>query len=98
MAALRRIEVLRDHLAPTYWGRSESEVQAYRAACLRLKKELQSFIDEENCAPIMVRLAWHDSGTFDAKVRSWPACGGANGSIRFDEELHHGANAGLRKA
>ena len=69
-----------------------------RQLCLRLKEELRQFISEENCAPIMVRLAWHDSGTFDASVRSWPGCGGANGSIRFDEELGHGANAGLRKA
>ena len=28
--------------------------------------------------------AWHDSGTFDKNIRAWPACGGANGSIRFD--------------
>jgi L-ascorbate peroxidase len=44
-----------------------------------------------------VRLAWHDSGTFDASLPSWPACGGANGSIRFAAELAHGANAGLVK-
>ena len=28
---------------------------------------------------------------------SWPACGGANGSIRYEAELTHGANAGLKK-
>ena len=44
-----------------------------------------------------MRLAWHDSGTFDASVTSWPTCGGANGSIRFEQELKHGANAGLAK-
>jgi L-ascorbate peroxidase len=44
-----------------------------------------------------VRLAWHDSGTFDARAGGWPACGGANGSIRFAAELAHGANAGLVK-
>ena len=42
--------------------------------------------------------AWHDSGTFDKNIRSWPACGGANGSIRFEAEMNHGANAGLIKA
>ena len=42
----------------------------------------------------MVRLAWHDSGTFDATAGT----GGADGSIRFEEELGHGANAGLSKA
>ena len=28
----------------------------------------------------------------------WPSCGGANGSIRFDPEMGHGANAGLPNA
>jgi len=28
---------------------------------------------------------------------SWPTCGGANGSIRYEAELTHGANAGLKK-
>lgn len=43
------------------------------------------------CMPIMVRLAWHDAGTFSAKDNT----GGANASIRFDAEISHGANAGL---
>jgi L-ascorbate peroxidase len=46
-------------------------------------------------SPIMVRYAWHDSGTWD---KSNPGVGGADGSIRFKEELGHGANAGLIKA
>ncbi len=28
------------------------------------------------------------------EVTDWPACGGANGSIRFDPELGYGCNAG----
>lgn len=48
--------------------------------------------------PIMVRLAWHDSGTYDKRIQSWPDCGGANASIIFDPEINHGANAGLTKA
>ena len=43
------------------------------------------------CMPIMVRLAWHDAGTFSAKDNT----GGANASIRFQPEISHGANAGL---
>jgi len=48
----------------------------------------------------MVRLAWHDSGTYDKDVgiENWPKCGGANGSIRFSPEIEHGANAGLQGA
>lgn len=62
------------------------------------RNELTRFIAEKKCAPIMVRLAWHDSGTYDKDVSEWPKCGGANGSIRFEPEIKHGANAGLVKA
>lgn len=43
------------------------------------------------CMSIMVRLAWHDAGTFSWKDNT----GGANASIRFEPEISHGANAGL---
>ena len=73
-------------------------------------KELIPLIQSKNCNPILVRLAWHDSGTYN-KVQTpyhevqatmalqdmadrWPVCGGANGSIRFKPEIDHGANAG----
>jgi len=64
----------------------------------------QSMIDdivkEKNCGPVFVRLAWHDSGTFDVSIsgEEWPKAGGAIGSIRFDPEINHGANAGLAGA
>eukprot|EP00536_Pseudo-nitzschia_multiseries_P004302 jgi/Psemu1/318392/estExt_fgenesh1_pm.C_700024 len=49
--------------------------------------------------PFMVRLAWHDAGTFNKdSTEEWPKAGGANGSIRFEPEVNHGANAGLSKA
>lgn len=31
-------------------------------------------------------------------ANKWPSCGGANGSIRFDPEMGHAANAGLPNA
>lgn len=65
------------------------------AAC---RQELLQFIDKTNCAPIVVRLAWHDSGNYDSRIASWPQCGGANASIIFEPEINFGANAGLTKA
>lgn len=70
----------------------------YRKQLASLRSDLLKFIDDTNCNPILVRLAWHDSGTFDRTIKSFPQCGGANGSIRFARELKHGANAGLKKA
>ncbi|EDQ92537.1 uncharacterized protein MONBRDRAFT_13407 [Monosiga brevicollis MX1] len=61
-----------------------------------LKVDLAAFINEKNCHPILLRLAWHDAGTFDRHAPS-DRCGGANGSIRLQEEMGHGANAGLSK-
>lgn len=71
-----------------------SKIQEYLAC----KKELMEFIDKTNCAPILIRLAWHDSGNYDKRISEWPARGGANASIRFEPEIGYGANAGLFKA
>jgi len=62
------------------------------------QKELKELINKLDCNPIMVRLAWHDSGTFDQRIADFPQRGGANGAIRFDPEMTMGANAGLAKA
>lgn len=37
---------------------------------------------------------WHDAGTYNAETKT----GGANGSIRNEHELGHGANSGLKIA
>jgi hypothetical protein len=37
---------------------------------------------------------WHDAGTYDVNTKT----GGANGSIRNEEEYSHGSNNGLKKA
>jgi L-ascorbate peroxidase len=72
-----------------------SQVEVQLRAC---KEELVTFINQNNCNPILVRLAWHDSGTFDQRIKDWPARGGANAAIRFDPEMTMGANNGLPKA
>lgn len=56
-----------------------------------VRDALKKLYDEVPCMPIMVRLAWHDAGTYKAA----DGTGGANASIRFADESGHGANAGL---
>jgi cytochrome c peroxidase len=44
---------------------------------------------------VLVRLAWHASGTYDKETGT----GGSNGAtMRFAPESNHGANAGLKTA
>ena len=55
-----------------------------------LHDDLMKLYDETPCQPIMVRLAWHDAGTYH-KDLDVP---GPDASIRFKEEKGHAANAG----
>lgn len=51
--------------------------------------------DDGSYGPVLVRLAWHASGTFDKATGT----GGSNGAtMRFAPESGHGANAGLAVA
>ncbi|KAI4226440.1 MAG: hypothetical protein L6R36_003156 [Xanthoria steineri] len=51
--------------------------------------------DDGSYGPIIVRLAWHCSGTYDKLTNT----GGSNGAtMRFAPEGDHGANAGLKAA
>ncbi|CAH8344928.1 unnamed protein product [Eruca vesicaria subsp. sativa] len=60
----------------------------------KTRRDLRALISSRNCAPIMLRLAWHDAGTYDVQKKT----GGPNGSIRFKEELNRPHNKGLEKA
>jgi L-ascorbate peroxidase len=60
----------------------------------KARRDLRAFIASKSCAPIMLRLAWHDAGTYDVNTKT----GGPNGSIRYEEEHTHGSNAGLKIA
>ncbi|CAL5027433.1 unnamed protein product [Urochloa decumbens] len=62
------------------------------------REDIRELLRTTHCHPILVRLGWHDSGTYDKNIEEWPQRGGANGSLRFDVELKHGANAGLINA
>lgn len=51
--------------------------------------------DDGSFGPVLLRLAWHASGTYDKETGT----GGSNGAtMRFSPEGDHGANAGLKAA
>lgn len=51
--------------------------------------------DDGSYGPVLLRLAWHASGTYDKMTGT----GGSNGAtMRFAPEGDHGANAGLKAA
>lgn len=51
--------------------------------------------DDGSYGPVLLRLAWHASGTYDKETGT----GGSNGAtMRFAPEGGHGANAGLQNA
>ncbi|RKF82356.1 Cytochrome c peroxidase, mitochondrial [Golovinomyces cichoracearum] len=51
--------------------------------------------DDGSYGPVLVRLAWHASGTYDKETGT----GGSNGAtMRFAPESNHGANSGLSAA
>lgn len=77
-----------------YYNNYLQQEQPYAA----LQDELKAFIKKLNCGPILIRLAWHDSGTFDQRIPEKFKQGGAIGTIIFDGEMNFGANAGLPKA
>ncbi|ONK77447.1 uncharacterized protein A4U43_C02F6620 [Asparagus officinalis] len=62
------------------------------------REDIKELLKEKFCHPIMIRLGWHDAGTYDKNIEEWPKRGGANGSLRFEVELKHAANAGLVNA
>ncbi|KAK0576885.1 hypothetical protein LWI29_024855 [Acer saccharum] len=62
------------------------------------REDIKELLKSTFCHPILVRLGWHDSGTYNKNIEDWPQRGGANGSLRFEVELKHAANAGLVNA
>ncbi|KAF5445195.1 hypothetical protein F2P56_034263 [Juglans regia] len=62
------------------------------------REDIKELLKTTFCHPILVRLGWHDAGTYSKNIQEWPQRGGANGSLRFEIELKHGANAGLVNA
>lgn len=73
------------------------EFKDYQAVYNEIAKALQEHdeYDDGSYGPVLVRLAWHASGTYDKATGT----GGSNGAtMRFAPESNHGANAGLINA
>lgn len=56
-----------------------------------IKADLLSLIQDKKCNAILVRLAWHDAGTYCRSSKT----GGPQGCMRYAPVKDHGANAGL---
>nr|POE52049.1 cytochrome c peroxidase, mitochondrial [Quercus suber] len=74
----------------TFAPTKEDYQKVYDAIAKRLIDETD--YDDGSYGPVLLRLGWHASGTFDAQTGT----GGSNGAtMRFAPEGDHGANAGL---
>eukprot|EP01099_Mayorella_cantabrigiensis_P000316 TRINITY_DN1148_c0_g1_i1.p1 TRINITY_DN1148_c0_g1~~TRINITY_DN1148_c0_g1_i1.p1 ORF type:complete len:303 (-),score=63.58 TRINITY_DN1148_c0_g1_i1:69-977(-) len=72
---------------------SQNQTELFRA----LRQEVASLVRAKGCGPILVRLSWHDAGTFCKNTSS----GGPRGCMFFrgkEGEFSHAANAGLHIA
>lgn len=71
----------------------EDYQKVYNEIAARLEEK--DDYDDGSYGPVLVRLAWHCSGTYDKETKT----GGSNGAtMRFAPEGDHGANAGLKAA
>lgn len=61
-----------------------------------IREKVSALVKEKNCGPILIRLSWHDAGTFCSKSRT----GGPHACMRMTDsgESTHGANNGLQIA
>ncbi|KAJ9642344.1 heme peroxidase [Coniosporium apollinis] len=71
----------------------EDYQKVYDAIAKRLEEH--DDYDDGSYGPVLLRLGWHASGTYDKETNT----GGSNGAtMRFAPEGDHGANAGLKAA
>lgn len=79
---------------------AETRVQADCVDYQNVKKDISALLESPNYddgsyGPVLVRLAWHASGTYDQFSKT----GGSDGAtMRFCPEAKHAANAGLEVA
>lgn len=75
-------------------GKSVDYQAVYNQIAEALEEDAADY-DDGSYGPVLIRLAWHCSGTYDKNSGN----GGSNGAtMRFAPEANHGANAGLLHA
>ncbi|KAL4565796.1 hypothetical protein LXL04_029902 [Taraxacum kok-saghyz] len=45
------------------------------------REDIKDLLKATYCHPVMVRLGWHDAGTYNKNIEEWPQRGGANGRL-----------------
>ena len=76
--------------AATFSPSKDDYQRVYNEIAARLEEK--DDYDDGSFGPVLLRLAWHASGTYDVETKT----GGSNGAtMRFAPEGDHGANAGL---
>lgn len=77
-------------------GDKAPTLEDYQKVYNRIAESLEdSEFDDGSYAPVVLRLSWHSSGTYDTKTKT----GGSNGAtMRFKKEASYEANAGLQNA
>ena len=84
----------RSHAMTPVAAAAADPAAALKAELLSAKKDLATLISSKSCNPILLRIAFHDAGTF--KKNAPPASrGGAVGASHFPANIEHPHNAGL---
>ncbi|KAI9708112.1 MAG: heme peroxidase [Bogoriella megaspora] len=88
-----KAEARKEQKHSSFVPKQEDYQKVYNAIAQKLVDEDE--YDDGSYGPIVLRLGWHASGTYDAATGT----GGSNGAtMRFDPESDHGANNGMKNA
>ncbi|KAK8646928.1 hypothetical protein V6N13_120695 [Hibiscus sabdariffa] len=77
---------------------SSKSAASYTDQLRGAREDIREVLKSKYCHPILVRLGWHDAGTYNKNVKEWPQRSGANGSLRFEVEMKYKSNTGLVNA
>ena len=93
---------MRAHVAPserTMTTTTTTTNEMYSASVLAAREDVARLLDDVKCHPILVRLAWHDAGTYDATVTdaAWPMREARTGAFVSTSSSRTGRTLGWRR-